>query len=53
MYSVDLDIENGVPDHYAAFVKRIQSNAAGASKKYVVSLLHLFIVFDFECKDIM
>lgn len=44
--SVDLDIENGTPDHYAAFVKRIQSHASGASKKYlkVFQILKLLLI---------
>ncbi|THH31506.1 hypothetical protein EUX98_g2683 [Antrodiella citrinella] len=34
---IDLDIENGSPNHYAAFVNRIRSHASGASKKYYIS----------------
>ncbi|KAK7058309.1 Chitinase 2 [Paramarasmius palmivorus] len=34
---VDLDIEGGSSDHYAAFVNKIRSLANGASKKYYVT----------------
>lgn len=35
--SIDLDIESGTSAHYAAFVKRIQSHASTADKKYYVT----------------
>ncbi|KAG6849009.1 hypothetical protein H0H93_012055 [Arthromyces matolae] len=34
---LDLDIESGTSDHYAAFVNRIRSNASGSSKKYYLT----------------
>ncbi|KAI0058757.1 glycoside hydrolase [Artomyces pyxidatus] len=34
---VDLDIESGSPDHYAAFVNQIRAHATGASKRYYVT----------------
>ncbi|KAJ3484498.1 hypothetical protein NLI96_g5610 [Meripilus lineatus] len=34
---VDLDIESGTAAHYAAFVNRIRSHAAGKSKKYYIT----------------
>lgn len=33
IFRVDLDIEGGTSDHYAAFVNRIRSLSSGASKK--------------------